>query len=195
MGLSFLAIVASSLVVVHDFDISRAFRRPDKAHPELVVDPDRVLPLAITRQRVKTVAGRRHQVAEISSGVEVPQFPARHPDQISRKALRSFAIEDSFCGLVTEAPDHKSYVSFNDTGVKKPRINQRYGPDFDPVLVYLARCPQAGLPPPRSLRRSKSFVGLSRFGAALAPTISRKIAEWRAGQNKTANTYVIEISL
>jgi len=44
-------------VVVHYLDVRRAFRRPDKAHPELVVDPDRVLPLAIARQRLKTVAG------------------------------------------------------------------------------------------------------------------------------------------
>jgi hypothetical protein len=28
------------LVVVHDLDLYRAFRRPNKAHPELVVNPD-----------------------------------------------------------------------------------------------------------------------------------------------------------
>jgi len=51
------------LVVVHDLDLSWAFRRPNEAHPELVVDPDRVSPLAIARQRLKTVAWRRPQVA------------------------------------------------------------------------------------------------------------------------------------
>jgi hypothetical protein len=54
-------------VVVHDLDLRRAFRRPDKAHAELVVDPDRVLPFAIARQRLKTVAWRRPQIAEIAS--------------------------------------------------------------------------------------------------------------------------------
>src|SRR5437016_2904028 len=109
MGLSFLAIVASSLLVVaEDLDVRRAFPRPNKAHPELVVDPDRVLPLAIARQRLKTVAWRRPQVAEIARGVEVTQFPARHLDQIGRKALRAFAVEDGFGGLVPEAPDHKA---------------------------------------------------------------------------------------
>src|SRR5438105_6703734 len=68
------------LVVVHDLDRGRAFRRPNKAHPELVVDPDRVLPLAIARQRLKTVAWRRPQVAEIACGVEVAQLPACHLD-------------------------------------------------------------------------------------------------------------------
>src|SRR6266700_2723905 len=74
--------ILSALVVVHDLDLRRAFRRPNKAHPELVVDPDRVLPLAITRQRLKTVAWRRPQVAETVRGVEVAQFPARHLDAI-----------------------------------------------------------------------------------------------------------------
>src|SRR6266545_5535314 len=73
------------LVIVHDLDLRRAFRRPDKAHPELIVDPDRVLPLAIARQRLETVAWRRPQVAEIARGVEVAQFPARRLDQIGRK--------------------------------------------------------------------------------------------------------------
>jgi hypothetical protein len=49
MGLSFLTIVASSLVVVYDLDFRRAFCRPNKAHAELIIDPDRVLPLAIAR--------------------------------------------------------------------------------------------------------------------------------------------------
>src|SRR5579872_1858966 len=59
IGLSFLAIAASFvLVVVHNLDLRRAFPRPNKAHSELVVDPDRILSLAIARQCLKTVAGR-----------------------------------------------------------------------------------------------------------------------------------------
>jgi hypothetical protein len=44
-------------LVVYDFDLFRAFRRPNKAHPELIVDLDRVLPLAIAHQRFKTLPG------------------------------------------------------------------------------------------------------------------------------------------
>ena len=40
-------------------------RRKRKVYTELVVDPDRVLPLAITRQGFKAIAWRRPQVAEI----------------------------------------------------------------------------------------------------------------------------------
>jgi hypothetical protein len=50
-----------------------------------------VLPLAIARQRLKTIAWRRPQVAEIDRGVEVAQFPARYVDQIGRA---SFSSED-----------------------------------------------------------------------------------------------------
>src|SRR6266849_6220990 len=76
------------------------------------------LPIAIARQSLKTVAWRRPQVAEIARGAEVAQFPARHLDQIGRKALRTFAVEDGFGGLVPEAPDHRQCVSFNDTAIK-----------------------------------------------------------------------------
>jgi hypothetical protein len=111
-------------VVVHDLDLRRAFRCPNKTHPELVVDPDRVLPLAIARQRLKTVAWRRPQVAENVRGVEVAQFPARHLDQIGRKALPTFAVEDGLGGPVPKAPDQEQGVSFNDTAVKIQGINQ-----------------------------------------------------------------------
>ena len=80
-------------MVVHDFDLCRAFRRPNEAHPKLVVNADRVLPLAIPRKRLKAIAGRRPQIAKIARGVEVAQFPARHLDQIGRKALRTLAMK------------------------------------------------------------------------------------------------------
>jgi len=94
------------LLVVHDLDLRRAFGRPNKAQPELVVDSDRVLSHAIARQRLKAVAWRRSQVAEIARGIEVAQFPARRPDQIGREAFRIFAIEDGPGSLIPEAPDH-----------------------------------------------------------------------------------------
>jgi hypothetical protein len=50
------------------------------------------LPLAITRKRLKAVAWRRPQVAKVAGGVEVAQFPARHLDQVGRKAFRAFTV-------------------------------------------------------------------------------------------------------
>ena len=123
------------LVVVHDLDFRRAFRRPNKAHPELIVYPNRVLPFAIARQRLKTVAWRRPQVTEIARGVEVAQFPACRLDQIRREALRTFAVEDGLGALVPEAPDHKRSVSFNDTDV-----NARLPPGSRPAPLSRPPC-------------------------------------------------------
>lgn len=97
-----------ALVVVDDLDLGWALRCPDKTHAELIVDPDRVLPLAVACQRLKAVARRRRQVAEIGRRVEIAQFPARHLDQIRWKALRTLAVENGFSDLVAEAPDHRS---------------------------------------------------------------------------------------
>jgi hypothetical protein len=77
MGLSFLSLRRPLPVAVYDLGLGRAFRRPNKAYPELVVDADRVLPVAIARQRLKPVAWRRPQVADIARGVQVAPFPAR----------------------------------------------------------------------------------------------------------------------
>src|SRR5581483_11704478 len=88
------------LMIVHDLDVCWAFRRPNEAHAELVVDTDRVLPPPVARECFKAIAWRGPQVAELARGVEIAQFPARHLDQVSRKALWTFAVEDRFGGLV-----------------------------------------------------------------------------------------------
>jgi len=66
-------------MVVHNLDLRWAFRRPNKANPKLVVYPDRVLPLAIARERLKAIAWRRPQVAEIARGVEVSEVSGAPP--------------------------------------------------------------------------------------------------------------------
>jgi len=108
-------------VVIQDFNFSWTLCRPNKAHSELIVDPDRVLSLAIARQRLKMIAGRRPQVAEFACGIEVAELSPRYLDQISREAFGIFPIEDRFGGLIPKAFDHDQYVSFNDTGYKVSR--------------------------------------------------------------------------
>jgi hypothetical protein len=143
-------------VVIYYLDFDRAFRRPNKAHPELVVDPDRVLPLAIARQGLKTIAWRRPQVAKIARGVKVAQFPARNLDKIGRKALRAFAVEDRFGSLVAEAPDHREYVSFNDTAVKI-RVSINDTDAIGPVMLHFVAFRNRPTPPiSQILIRSRS---------------------------------------
>ena len=115
-------------MVVYDFDFRRAFRRPNEADPELVVDSDRMSPLPITRQDFKTIAWRRPQVAQVACGVEVAQLPSRRLDQISRKALRVFAVEDGLGGLIPEVLITRQDVSLNDTAVKFRAYDRQLAP-------------------------------------------------------------------
>jgi hypothetical protein len=94
-------------MIVHDFDFGRTFCGPNEAHPEFVVDPDRVLPSAISHQRLQSIARRRPQVAEIIRRIEIAEFPASRPNQIGREALRSFSVEDGLGRPVPERSDHE----------------------------------------------------------------------------------------
>jgi hypothetical protein len=111
MGLSFVGIVAPFLVVVHNLDLRRTLRSPNNHTRNWSLI--RSMPLAI--QRLKTVAWRRPQVAQIAGGIKVSQFPARHLYQIGRKTLRAFAVENHFGDLVPETPDRRNDVSSRAT--------------------------------------------------------------------------------
>ena len=95
-------------VVIGHFDVGRSFGRPLEANPELVVDPDRMLSLAVAAKRFKPVAGRQPKVAQIDGGIEIAKFPARDLDQIRREALRALAVENDFGGPIPEGLDHGS---------------------------------------------------------------------------------------
>jgi hypothetical protein len=62
--------VAIRLVVIDDFDIGRPFFRPSKTNAPLVVDPDRVLPVAVCREHLQSVSWRRPQIAEIARDMQ-----------------------------------------------------------------------------------------------------------------------------
>lgn len=110
-------------MVVHDFDLRRAFQRPDEAHAELVVDADRVLPLAIAHERLKAIAGRRPQVAKIARGVEIAQFPARPLTKSAGKPFGLSPLKTASVVLSRKLLITKRSVSFYDTEVKSARIS------------------------------------------------------------------------
>jgi hypothetical protein len=63
-------------VVIDNFNILRIAAPPDKTYPELVVNPDAVLPNPIASQRFQPVARRRPQVIQSCRGMQISQFPA-----------------------------------------------------------------------------------------------------------------------
>ena len=52
-------VTSSGSVIVRYLNLHWAFRGPNKANPELVVNSDRMLPRSITFQGLKTIAGWR----------------------------------------------------------------------------------------------------------------------------------------
>jgi hypothetical protein len=57
-------------VVVNDFDRIRACFAPDEADPELVVDANPVLAMAVSPKLLQTVAWRDAQIVETGCGIK-----------------------------------------------------------------------------------------------------------------------------
>jgi hypothetical protein len=67
------------LVVVDDFDAMSVTIPPDETNPILVVDPDRVLPGAVTSECFQPIARRRLQIMKRLGLVDQKQLAAGDP--------------------------------------------------------------------------------------------------------------------
>lgn len=63
-------------MVIDNFDVHRALRRPDKANSKLIVDANAVLALTIARQRFQSIARGNPQEIERCCGVQLIEFAA-----------------------------------------------------------------------------------------------------------------------
>lgn len=68
-----------------------------------------MLPSAVALQRFELIAGRRLQVPEHASPVQVQQLPARGPLDSPETPDRE-VVEEGFGVLVAEGPDHIASV-------------------------------------------------------------------------------------
>src|SRR5437899_5701985 len=101
------------LVVVNNFDVRWPGRlvRPFKTDSPLIVDPDTVLSLSITNQRLKTIAGQRGKILHSSSRLQSIQLqPRRSLD--SGKCLHSLAGGEVSRALVSMADDQFIRIAF-----------------------------------------------------------------------------------
>jgi hypothetical protein len=73
-------------VVVHDLDIPGITIAPGEADPVLPVDPDRVLPFPVTRERFEAV-GRGREVARLLGCVELVELRLRSLPERRGQAL------------------------------------------------------------------------------------------------------------
>jgi hypothetical protein len=63
------------LTVINDFDTFRASLGPAEANPELPVDSNAVLALAVTMQWLQHIAGRYFKIIQLACSLELPNFP------------------------------------------------------------------------------------------------------------------------
>ena len=62
-------------MVINNFDVFRTSLGPSEANPELPVDSDAVLTLAITRQWLQHIPGRYSKIIQLACSLELPNFP------------------------------------------------------------------------------------------------------------------------
>jgi hypothetical protein len=74
-------------VVIGNFHIFRSGFSPAKADTELIVDPDRMLPLSILDQTMKVVARGNGKVFQGCGGGKHRKFAAGHLNEIRRESL------------------------------------------------------------------------------------------------------------
>lgn len=88
-------------MIVNDLDLSGITAIPMKADPELVVDPDAVLPRAIATKPFETITGRSAQELQGRRCMQLGKFSpddgfqeriATNP--VSREELRNIAIRE-----------------------------------------------------------------------------------------------------
>lgn len=65
-----------------------------------------MLALTVLAERLKVIARRQPEVAQIGGGIEIAKLAARDLDQIGREALRAFTVEHGFGDPILEGLDH-----------------------------------------------------------------------------------------
>lgn len=82
---------------------------PPETDPVLIIDPDAVLPRAVTLQELKTIPGRYLEIAQRLSLIQRIEFPSADPPQLLRQPLPGClgvsSIEKVLRSRVPEAAD------------------------------------------------------------------------------------------
>jgi hypothetical protein len=92
-------------MIIHDLYIVGITLLPAKADPPLLVDPDRMLPLAVSREGLQAIARRHTQVIQARCSVQQRQLPARLPLE-GPETPDILVMEEAFGVSIGNAPDH-----------------------------------------------------------------------------------------
>jgi hypothetical protein len=93
-------------MVVDNLDFICVPASPPKADSPLLVDPNTVLPTAISRQLLKAVRGRSPKIADGFGRIQDEQFSQRDPLESNRKPRRMLPLEHPLCVGAAETLNH-----------------------------------------------------------------------------------------
>ncbi len=62
-------------MIVGDFNLVCVAVAPYEADPILIVDPDAVLPCAVTLERLQAITGKKSKIGKPLGGMNLDQFP------------------------------------------------------------------------------------------------------------------------
>jgi len=91
---------------------------PHKTKTPLVINPNAMLPLPLAAQGFQTVAGRRCQIAQLGSAVQLAKLSPGDPFNGPKTATRLPMVK-SLGFRTTERPDHLGIVSRSAFNVKR----------------------------------------------------------------------------
>ncbi len=104
-------------MVVGDFDVECVSIDEQKADAPLVIDGNRMLPLAILLQGVQAVPRWNFQIIESCGQVDVLQFANGSPEYIGRETLGLAADEELLGAFIRKRLDHLGSVPCHVTRV------------------------------------------------------------------------------
>ncbi len=105
-------------MVINNFDIFRASLGPAEANPELFVDSNAVLTLAVAMQWLQHISGRYTQIIQLACSLELPNFPQGNSLKVDE--ARDTASACQFLGILTlERYDHGSMMTGRVINVKR----------------------------------------------------------------------------
>ena len=82
-------------MIVDDLDTVCTVLMPHKADPPLIVDPNAVLSLPPSLERLQAIAGRLLQRVQTGSGMQLAKLAAGGPLNVVRESRRGLVIEDA----------------------------------------------------------------------------------------------------
>ena len=92
-------------MIIGDFNLECVAVTPYEAYPELIVNPDTVLSFAVAFQWFQAIAGKKSQIREHCSGMNLDEFPLNNLS----KPIEAFGISALKNELRISGPERSNH--------------------------------------------------------------------------------------